>query len=420
MSTNRTRALLVTTVLATALLTTAAGCGGCRVALSCETTDDCPRGAACIAGVCAEDGTRARDGGGGDDDAGAAGSVDGGAGDADGGVGADGGAQDADAGAADAGVVDGGGAVLQDLALSVSNPTSEALADFPLLVTLTSARIDYALASPTGDDVRFLADGAELAREIEAWNPAGTSFVWVRIPLLPANGAQALEMVSGAGPAAARSVWPAPFVAVYHLQAGGADASGNGHDGTPAGAPLVDVGQIAGAVDFLTGADRVSVPDAPPLDVTNGFTLSAWVAPADFSGAYCMAVSKGTALYAYYFGTVGDAVEIGVETTTPGAYIERDVAAGIAAGWHWLAATYDATSTELALYVDGAQVSDELLRMDIVPGRGDLQIGNDLLGESMRGGVDEARVESAPRSPAWIDAQFLSMTDQLVTYAVPP
>ncbi len=59
------------------------------------------------------------------------------------------------------------------------------LTDFPVLVSLSSpANIDYAKTMDQGEDLRVLdADGTTVLKyEIEKWNEAGTSTVWVKVP----------------------------------------------------------------------------------------------------------------------------------------------------------------------------------------------------------------------------------------------
>ena len=64
---------------------------------------------------------------------------------------------------------------------------AENLTDFPVLVTLNSGRIDYALTQNAGQDIRFVdPDGKLLSHEIENWDENGTSSVWVKIPQIDA------------------------------------------------------------------------------------------------------------------------------------------------------------------------------------------------------------------------------------------
>lgn len=70
---------------------------------------------------------------------------------------------------------------------------SETLTNFPMLVRLDATNVpgfSYAqMAFASGADLRFTdAAGAELSYEIELWNPAGTSLVWVKVPSLAKGG----------------------------------------------------------------------------------------------------------------------------------------------------------------------------------------------------------------------------------------
>src|SRR5690606_35657995 len=61
------------------------------------------------------------------------------------------------------------------------------VSDLPLLVRLDSDRIGYADTEAGGTDLRFVIDDGGsftlLSHEIERWDPAGTSLVWVHLPL---------------------------------------------------------------------------------------------------------------------------------------------------------------------------------------------------------------------------------------------
>lgn len=70
---------------------------------------------------------------------------------------------------------------------------SETLTNFPMLVRLDAANVpgfSYGqLAFANGADLRFTdSSGVELNYEIETWNPAGTSLVWVKVPSLAKGG----------------------------------------------------------------------------------------------------------------------------------------------------------------------------------------------------------------------------------------
>ena len=61
---------------------------------------------------------------------------------------------------------------------------SENLQNFPVLIKLDSSRINYAATQDQGQDIRFVDsnDTDVLPHEIEMWDEAGTSYVWVKVP----------------------------------------------------------------------------------------------------------------------------------------------------------------------------------------------------------------------------------------------
>jgi hypothetical protein len=73
---------------------------------------------------------------------------------------------------------------------------TETLTNFPVLVVLSNnvggSRFNYAnFVTTNGNDLRFgvtLSDTNSLNYEIELWDPAGVSYVWVQVPTIPSNG----------------------------------------------------------------------------------------------------------------------------------------------------------------------------------------------------------------------------------------
>src|SRR4051794_31355912 len=76
----------------------------------------------------------------------------------------------------------------------------------------------------------------------------------------------------------------AGLVAAYGFDEGSgataADASGNGLNGTINAATWSANGKFGNALSFNGASSWVTVPDAPPLKLTTGMTLSAWVLPS--------------------------------------------------------------------------------------------------------------------------------------------
>lgn len=110
---------------------------------------------------------------------------------------------------------------------------SSALTNFPILVKLAAGQpfgFDYADCAADGSDMRFAAsDGTMLSHEIESWDTNGTSYVWVKVPVLSGK-TTALSLYYGAYPNALPAVNPADvwtrYAAVFHGGSTIADSTG--------------------------------------------------------------------------------------------------------------------------------------------------------------------------------------------------
>ncbi|MCD6414368.1 MAG: DUF2341 domain-containing protein [Candidatus Diapherotrites archaeon] len=120
-----------------------------------------------------------------------------------------------------------------------NSESTENLVDFPLLVKLTSSRIDYSRTSAT--DIRFYdADGSTLLpKETEEWNASGDSFIWVKVPQIDAGSTSdyiwAYYNCSNTNSDNPASVWDSSFITVFHLNedsGGVVDSTSNNYNGT--------------------------------------------------------------------------------------------------------------------------------------------------------------------------------------------
>lgn len=163
--------------------------------------------------------------------------------------------------------------------------------DQPVLVKLNTSRLSYADAKSLGEDIRLIAsdDVTTLSYEIEKWNPAGESLIWVKIPTITASTATEYFYLyyNNSIAADAQSVAPiwTNYWAVWHLHQNPlsvapqfTDATGNGRNGTRIASATQDVfGAIGNAVGLLTATDaiQISVDLAPVLGASS--TLSFWM-----------------------------------------------------------------------------------------------------------------------------------------------
>ncbi len=76
--------------------------------------------------------------------------------------------------------------------------SSETVENFPLLVRLDKDFFDFGQANKDGSDIRFFLDKAELAYEIESWDSVNqTAAIWIKIPQIQGNSIQPVTMCWG-------------------------------------------------------------------------------------------------------------------------------------------------------------------------------------------------------------------------------
>ena len=172
---------------------------------------------------------------------------------------------------------------------------SETLTNFPVLVRV-SPEVAARVSSPDG--IRFaLADGTLLPHDVELWNPAGVSAIWVSVPELSGTDTSFLMLwdpVSDTvhGAVSPTRVWTAAgYVAVYHFNAQNADgsypdASGNGAtavavSATVPNAPTTATLSTNGTPWHLANVGLRVLPENTTgwTFSSTGYTTEAWLIP---------------------------------------------------------------------------------------------------------------------------------------------
>lgn len=195
-----------------------------------------------------------------------------------------------------------------------------------------------------------------------------------------------------------------------------ADATGQAHTGTLAGATWAPAGKYGAALAFNGVNSLVTVADAADLDLTTGMTLEAWIWPATVSNwqSAILKEQPGGLVYALYANEAVPHPSVtlsvgGLDRNTPGA---APLALTV---WTHLAATYDGLAAKL--YVNGVLVATTPVTGAIAASTGALRIGgNAVWGEYVNGVMDEVRIYNRALSAAEI------LTDMAtpVGIALPP
>ena len=301
---------------------------------------------------------------------------------------------------------------------------TEALANFPVLVRLAAGSpvgFAYSDCAAGGADLTFTDDGGNvIPREIDTWDTAGESLVWVCVPVVT-NGTT-FTMHYGDASVAAQpacqtdgSVWSgANYKGVWHMDSvDPADSSPNGFDGRKQTSNLSVVdGPLGAAVNFprTTTGDGITCGEVlPNSQLTGGFTIEGWCRPTQYGD-----MSDGAAMFGKnLFVSLRIANATRVTLTTPGkADHHMDLASGVLPDvntwWHF-AATFkiNTNNNGLKFYVNGQCVmtrgaGDANNKVDST----EMFLGNNQWGQAFKGDLDEIRLSTGLKSADWIAATY--------------
>ncbi|HEX3151280.1 MAG TPA: LamG-like jellyroll fold domain-containing protein [Gemmataceae bacterium] len=175
---------------------------------------------------------------------------------------------------------------------------------------------------------------------------------------------------------------------------------------------LTDVSPPTGSALAFDGSnDTVQAPDAPSLDVTNNFTLEAWIKPSGIAGADRPVISKigggAGGNNGYQFGVTSDSrlfVLFNALGEPWGSNILKSYPLELQGKWSHIAATFDGNTERL--YLNGQLVATLFVGPKaVVDSASPLRIAGDSNNTVFfKGLVDEARVWKTTRTAAELQA----------------
>jgi len=301
---------------------------------------------------------------------------------------------------------------------------SEGLVNFPVLVRLTSANIDYNSTQDSGEDIRFIdTDETELSYEIEEWDESGESIVWVKVPVIDgSSNTDYIWMYYGndSAPAGEDSagVWSNGYIGVWHLDETG---TGTRYDSTNAsnGTTFGNVGESKvtgkmGAADTFDGAgDYIDTNQDYDLSGNGAFSVFTWVKDIPNADRYVICQAHILAPYS------SDWI-LGYETN--GLWFRSDSISGDDqlndGSWHYFGFIFDGTDAKL--YIDGSQYGGSITPIGYGAAVGatvKLMTNGNASSVFVSGLMDEVRISNTARSDDWIAAQYASMSDTFITFS---
>ena len=303
---------------------------------------------------------------------------------------------------------------------------STTLSDFPALVKLSAANgFDYSKCAADGSDLRFaLEDGTLLAHEIDTWDTAGTSLVWVKVPSFNADAViTAYYGCENPPDNYPTNVWSVDFVGVWHMQESDvplAESSGvSGSittDSTGGRAAYGYAGAIGSAVDLskTSWGHYLSTADNGAFDGFTNFTLEMWTKQNSWrSGTYNSALmakrESGELSYFWYLNRADnldgpDAMLLSTNGTET-IYLTGNRKKPEADAWTHQAFVRNTAANQCLMYIGtntfsvGSQGTEK-----IFAGSGPLYIGGWTGAAGFPGQIDEVRISRVARSADWIKA----------------
>ena len=306
----------------------------------------------------------------------------------------------------------------------------ETLTSFPLLLRLGTgiAGFNYADFRQNGADILVQdASGNSLPFELENWDTAGESRLWVRVPSVAAGTTLSVYYGTAETVAPPAGVWSG-YAGVWHLNEAGdgattiADSTANGQNGTShASSKTRSDGKLGAArgleLDAKNGA-MTTVPSSTVLDaLVPTFTVSGWVRPRTLSlnWGYLFArkISDADPCWGLQFRAKDSANSVAIYSngnadddnnrvlfSTSGKFTANT--------WTKYHVVYD--NTTIRLYLDGALVDSKAAK----PGAAVSKSNGFGIGgfptstnhSSLKADQDEVRLMNGAVSAAWVAAEY--------------
>ena len=311
--------------------------------------------------------------------------------------------------------------------LVIDNPTPTTLMSFQLYVPLDAFSVDYGAVTDPTTDLRFhdSAAAADLQFEVDHWDPAGESGVWIKLNV-PSGTSSTVLMYFGAnagGISRPTQVW-GNYDLVNHMESALTNSAQAIYQGNGIGVTTVP-GQIGAAQRFTgTGNEQIDFTASNQLfDAWTVMSLDFWLYPnydatSDLS-AEPRVMDKGGGITLGRFFRSGPDLQFQVDFHFTGN--NNDVFIPITVQPKtWTHIAYSFEGNRLRAYANGVEVGNQ----QMTGGTQTMPVNalGYYLGDPVTpfaGMIDELRAEQVARSADWVTMQYHAMTRAAVTFTAP-
>lgn len=273
-----------------------------------------------------------------------------------------------------------------------------------------------------GYDIGFFSDSGcttKLNWETVYWTAAtGVGEWWVQKTLTD-GGATTLYIGYGATTITTdqsnkTGTWNSDYKIVHHWPNGSSltsptpDSTSNANDGTLTVAPTVVAGKIDGGATFTSATSIVTVASATSLNLTNNFTLEAWIkfGSTGQTNRFILDRAATGVQYGIIYGYTSNKYEFYSENFTGSNPRTAFGSTVNDTNFHHIAVTYNGTT--LLCYLDGAQDCTSTTTFSITTATAGFYYADQSATNAPSAVYDETRMNNAAMSAAWIAADYNS------------
>ncbi|MDY6989271.1 MAG: DUF2341 domain-containing protein [Thermodesulfobacteriota bacterium] len=304
----------------------------------------------------------------------------------------------------------------------------ENLSEVPILLRLHTGNFNFSNARDDGADIRFVSglDETRLKHHIEKFDPIDEmALVWVKVPRLSAGSTQDFVWMyygneSAVGGEDAGGTYDVSQVGVYHfdeIEGSPKDKTAFGNHATAFSGAQGLYSVIGSGVTLNGAGDQITIPPSPSLDLTGGFTFTAWLRiPGPMEDAYLFSMENET--HAFVIGIDGTKAYCRVTISKDLTLMTEKLADLPLQTWLHLAVTAEPEG-RVAIYLGGIEMTWMELPDMLPKPAGGIAIGASRKGDHyFVGDLDEVQLSNTPRPGAWIRASFSSQgpDGMLLTY----
>jgi len=326
----------------------------------------------------------------------------------------------------------------------------EDLAYFPVLITEANMTATFwANVNADGSDIVVTSDDAvtKLRRELVSIDNVGeTMELWFRAPSLSSTVDDTFYLYFGnAGATEANSAytWDTNYRAVWHKNddpdnAHIVDSTDNGNDGDKAAAnqPVEVAGQWGKAQSYDGTDDNVNFGNGASFPITDDISVGCWVkGAAQTNMGVAGMFDRGNGQRSWLIVTQGSgtAKKMGAWLSDDGSFdaghrkaYETSVDV-LDNSWHYFGFTFDASESELFLYIDGVvdgtptkTLDDAITALHATTADGIIgaRLNNGAIELEFTGLIDEVRISDEVRTIGWIGTTFNNQDDPTTFYSV--